>query len=97
VLIGRWGFGLMRESAAILLDAQAPAPLLAAISQAIESDGDARISDLHVWTHRRRSLCGAGVAGRLPAASPRRLQGASGGIAEIVHLAVEVNRCPGPH
>lgn len=96
-LIARWGFGLMRESAAILLDVQAPEPVLNAIAQAIESDGDARISDLHVWTigvgRYAAQISVVAAAPLFPADYKARLEGMTG----IVHLTVEVNRCPGPH
>ncbi len=96
-LIARWGVGLMRESAAILLDAQAPEQVLQAIAAAIECDDDARISDLHVWTigvGRYAAQISVVAAALL---SPADYKARLNGVAGIVHLAVEVNRCPGPH
>jgi cation diffusion facilitator family transporter len=49
-LVGRWSFGLLRDSGRVLLDEQGPGEIRSAISQAIETrDGD-RISDLHLWS-----------------------------------------------
>ena len=48
-LIIRWSFGLLRSSAHVLLDMQAPQGVLDSIRQAIETKGD-RVCDLHVWT-----------------------------------------------
>jgi cation diffusion facilitator family transporter len=46
-LIGRWSFGLLRETGAILLDAAVDPQGVAAIRQALGPD--IHISDLHVW------------------------------------------------
>ena len=48
-LIVRWSWGLLRASAHVLLDMQAPAGVHREIRACIESEGDSRISDLHVW------------------------------------------------
>jgi len=50
VLVVRWSWGLLRSSARVLLDLQAPDEVGEAIRKAIESAGDNRISDLHVWS-----------------------------------------------
>jgi cation diffusion facilitator family transporter len=49
-LVVRWSWGLLRSSARVLLDLQAPDEVREAIRKAIESEGDNRISDLHVWS-----------------------------------------------
>jgi cation diffusion facilitator family transporter len=49
VVITRWSIGLLRESGRVLLDRQAPEPLLAGIRAAIESRAGDRVTDLHVW------------------------------------------------
>lgn len=47
-LIARWAILLSRDSAFILLDHQKESPLSLEIRKRIESDGDTRISDLHL-------------------------------------------------
>lgn len=49
VLIGRWALGLLRDTQAVLLDAEVSEERLQAIRSAIESDGTSHIADLHVW------------------------------------------------
>jgi cation diffusion facilitator family transporter len=49
-LVTRWSWGLLRSSARVLLDMQAPGEVIEAIRNAIESEGDNRVSDLHVWS-----------------------------------------------
>jgi len=50
VLVVRWSWGLLRSSARVLLDLQPPGDVLEAIRKSIESEGDNRVSDLHVWS-----------------------------------------------
>ena len=47
-VIGRWAWGLMRDTGAVLLDAVGNDGLKREIREAIEDD-DVRIDDLHVW------------------------------------------------
>lgn len=49
VLVARWAVGLLRQSSAVLLDHQAPAPVRARLRAALEQD-DARVVDLHLWS-----------------------------------------------
>jgi cation diffusion facilitator family transporter len=49
-LVVRWSWGLLRSSARVLLDLQAPDEVLAVIRTSIESEGDNRVTDLHVWS-----------------------------------------------
>ncbi|PKN39658.1 MAG: cation transporter, partial [Deltaproteobacteria bacterium HGW-Deltaproteobacteria-20] len=48
VLVGRWSWGLLRDTAAVLLDRQAPASILDRVRQAVEPS--ATVLDLHVWS-----------------------------------------------
>jgi cation diffusion facilitator family transporter len=48
VVIARWSFSLMRDTAAVLLDTTDP-ELEAEVRQHVEAPGDVRITDLHVW------------------------------------------------
>src|SRR3546814_14305736 len=48
IVIGRWSWTLLRDTGAVLVDAAANPALEAEIRAAIE-DGDAIITDLHVW------------------------------------------------
>jgi cation diffusion facilitator family transporter len=48
LVIARWSWSLMRDTAAVLLDTADPA-LEAELRQYMERPGDVRITDLHVW------------------------------------------------
>jgi cation diffusion facilitator family transporter len=49
VLISKWAVSLLMDSGRILLDHEKESPLSTEIREHIESDGDTRISDLHLW------------------------------------------------
>lgn len=48
LVIARWSWSLMRDTAAVLLDTADP-QLIQEITEQIEGPGDSRIVDLHVW------------------------------------------------
>jgi cation diffusion facilitator family transporter len=48
VVIARWSWSLMRDTAAVLLDTSDPA-LEAEMREQVEAPGDVQITDLHVW------------------------------------------------
>jgi cation diffusion facilitator family transporter len=95
VVIGVWAWGLMRQSAAVLLDREMDHPLTQEVREAIESDGDAKVADLHVWRVGREAfaaeVCIVADAPLAPSVYRERLKVH----AELVHVAIEVNRCPG--
>jgi cation diffusion facilitator family transporter len=49
LIISRWSYGLLRDSSKVLLDGEARAGITASIQETLESEGDNRVSDLHVW------------------------------------------------
>lgn len=48
LVIARWSWSLMRDTAAVLLD-QTDDHVAAEVRELVETPGDARIADLHVW------------------------------------------------
>ncbi|MDA8179420.1 MAG: CDF family Co(II)/Ni(II) efflux transporter DmeF [Desulfobacteria bacterium] len=95
-LVVRWSWGLLHSSARVLLDMQAPEELREGIREAIESGGDNRISDMHVWS------VGPGLyAAEIAVVSSQPLETA--GYYDllpkdlgIVHMTVETHRCASP-
>jgi cation diffusion facilitator family transporter len=93
-VITRWSVGLLRESGRVLLDRQAPDPLLAKIRAAIEARSGDRVADLHVWR-----ISPEGWAAIVSVVSPeplppdayRDLLPADAG---LTHVSVEVHACP---
>lgn len=49
VLIIRWSYLLLKDTGSILLQRENDNPIMNEIKNEIESDGDTKISDLHIW------------------------------------------------
>ncbi len=94
-VIAQWSWGLLRDSGRALVDATAEAPLQQAVRAAIESDGDAKVADLHIWQVGGKAWAGAVsvVADRPLAAEVYR--GRLAPIKALKHLTIEVNCCTG--
>ncbi|WP_238455672.1 CDF family Co(II)/Ni(II) efflux transporter DmeF [Azohydromonas lata] len=94
-VISRWAVGVLKVSAHALVDATASTELRTQVRQAIESDGDAKLADLHVWQvgPNAWSVVASVVADAplQPAHYRHRLEHLQG----VRHVTVEVHRCPG--
>ena len=93
VLVSRWAWGLLRDSSGTLLDRQAPDTVQDGIRRSVESLGDTRVADLHVWSIGP-GLFAAEVAvvshePEEPSAYKKLLADAG-----LAHVTVEVHRCP---
>lgn len=95
-VVSAWAWGLLRDSSGILLDrTPADSDLCGEIRSAIESDGDAKITDLHVWQ------LGAGQFSAIvsiAAHAPLDADVYRARVAmheELVHVTVEVRRVCG--
>jgi len=92
-LVTRWSWGLIGASSRVLLDMQAPDALDHNIREAIESEADNRVSDLHVWS------VGPGIYATEIAvitSDPQNPDHYSELIPHnlgLVHITVEVHRC----
>lgn len=86
IVIARWSWSLMRDTAAVLLDTTDKA-IEAEVREIVEGPGDARITDLHVWRIGPEAHAAiVSVAGEVDAETVRdRL----GPVHEISHLTVE--------
>ena len=95
VLIASWSIGLLRQSSRILLDREMDDPLANLVRERLESDGDARVADLHLWrVGHARFACQATLVADAPLAADAyraRLQG----LPALAHVTIEVNRCRG--
>jgi cation diffusion facilitator family transporter len=95
VVIGVWATGLLRQTAAVLLDREMDHPLTMQIRQAIESDADARVADLHVWRAGRKHHAAIVCVVAAEPLSPADYRARLAGYTSLVHVSVEVNRSPG--
>lgn len=96
IVIARWSWGLMRDTGKVLVDAVGNRSLEAEIREGIE-DGDARITDLHVWQ------VGPGKYAAIVSLiadkpfSPGAYASKVTVHEELVHVTVEVHRCEDDH
>jgi cation diffusion facilitator family transporter len=94
LVIARWSYGLLRDSAAVLLDVQAAPEDLARIRATVEADADNRVADLHVWRVGPRHLAAIVSVVTHDPRDPEHYKRLLEGIPGLAHVTVEVNRCP---
>lgn len=90
-LILWWAYGLVRQTARILLDSDVDEKKVEAIRQVIESDGDNQIIDLHVWHLSENDLA---VIISLVASEPQAPEyyhSLLGRFENLRHISVEVH------
>ena len=96
ILILRWTCQLLSQTGGILLDREMDDTTSHAVRAAIESDGDSRISDLHVWrVGQARYACIVSVIAAHPpplTIYKERLEK----LDQIVHATVEIEICRAP-
>lgn len=96
IVIARWAWTLLRDTAAVLVDAEAGGERYDEVREALE-DGDAALGDLHIW---RIGPGKYAVIASLVAAQPLRPEEYAARLAvhsEYVHVTVEVHRCESEH
>ena len=92
VLIARWAYRLIADSAGILIDGGVERELLQAVRSAIEFGGDGTICDLHVWRigpNDHAAIVSVVTERELAPDHYKRLLRA---IPQLSHVSVEVNR-----
>jgi cation diffusion facilitator family transporter len=97
VLVARWSVSLLRDTSRVLLDAQAPAAIVNAVSEAIEGHPETELVDVHIWSIGPGIYAAAltvSAAAPLPSLTYREALPKHLG---IVHVNVEVeHRCSQP-
>jgi len=94
IVIVSWAYTLLRDTSSILLDRIPPdTDLPVVIREGLESDGDSKITDLHIWQ------VGAGKFAAIISLvahhprTPDEYRAALKIHEELVHVTVEVHRC----
>lgn len=93
VVIVWWGKGLITQSARVLLDREMDSPVVSQVREAIQTDGDAEIADLHVWRVGRASYAAVVTVVAHEPLTPAAYRARLAGISALAHVSVEVNRC----
>jgi cation diffusion facilitator family transporter len=88
LVIGRWSWALMRETAGVLLDTT-DAAVAEEVRETVEGPGDARIVDLHVWRIGPEAhACIVSIAA--PTLDAEAIRRRLAPVHEITHLTVEI-------
>jgi cation diffusion facilitator family transporter len=93
VVIAAWAKRLIADSARVLLDREMDSPIVTRVRDAIETDRDAEVADLHVWRVGRASYAVVVSVVAHEPLSPSEYRDRLGGIESLAHVSVEVNRC----
>ncbi len=92
-VVSRWAWGLARDSARVLLDAEDHGEVAARVRRSIESLPDHEVADLHLWRVGPASrACILSLVSHCPHPAEfyrQRLAGIEG----LDHLTVEINQC----
>ena len=94
-IIARWSYGLLRDSSRVLLDGAARAGITASIRETLESDGDDRISDLHVWRVGSHDFAAIITLLTHDPKPPDYYKSLLSKYPELSHVTVEVHGYPG--
>jgi cation diffusion facilitator family transporter len=94
-IIARWSYGLLRDSSKVLLDGEARAGITASIQKTLESEGDNRVSDLHVWRVGAHDFAAIITVLTHDPKSPDHYKSLLSKYAELSHVTVEVHGYPG--
>jgi cation diffusion facilitator family transporter len=89
-----WSKGLVGDSARVLLDREMDAPIVEQVRGAVQTDGDAEIADLHVWRVGRASYAAVMTVVAHEPLAPDAYRARAAAVPGLVHVSVEVNRCP---
>lgn len=94
-IIARWSYGLLRDSSRVLLDGEARAGITASIQETLESDGDNRVSDLHVWRVGAHDFAAIITLLTHDPKPPDHYKSLLSKYQELSHVTVEVHGYPG--
>lgn len=92
VVIARWSVGLLRDTSAVLLDAEVPDQRRREIQAAVEADLDNRVSDLHLWRVGRRHMAAIISVVTHEPRDPEHYKQLLRRFDDLAHVTIEVHR-----
>ncbi|MBY0274952.1 CDF family Co(II)/Ni(II) efflux transporter DmeF [Candidatus Binatia bacterium] len=95
VVIARWSYGLLGDTARVLLDGDVEPELAERLRTCIERHADNRVVDLHLWRVGPQHLYGIISLVTHDPLPPDHYKSLLEDLADLSHVTVEVNRCPG--
>lgn len=88
IVIGRWSWVLMRDTAAVLLDTT-DAHVADEVREVVEGPGDAKIVDLHIWRIGPEAHAGIVSVAGAPGLDAEAIRERLAPVHELAHLTVE--------
>jgi len=96
VIITRWGWGLVKQTAPVLLDASIAPSLKEQIRETVENDADNTVSDIHIWKISSQHYAVMMSVLTHEPQSSGHYKNLLTGYSQLAHITVEVNRCLDP-
>ena len=95
ILVARWSFGLLRQTALTLLDHQTDDAITEGLREAIEGESTDRVADLHVWRIGPGIHAAALTIISEHPQSPDYYRALLPYRLHIAHATIEIHQCPG--
>jgi cation diffusion facilitator family transporter len=93
LIIARWSLDLLRQTGAVLLDAEVSPKRRAAIRRAIEDDADNLVVDLHLWRVGPKHIAAVVSVVSHEPKEPAHYKRLLAAFDDLAHVTVEVHRC----
>jgi cation diffusion facilitator family transporter len=92
-LILRWSFSLLKDTGGILLERETDDSIVNEVRNKIESDGDSKVSDLHIWkvAQNKYACMMSLVTARNYTIDEYKTR--LNNVHELAHVTIEVNEC----
>ena len=93
VLVALWAKSLLLETAKVLLDREMDHPVVQEIKDAVEADGQTRVTDLHVWRVGKKVYsCALTAVTQDAQLTPNMLRERLAVHEEIIHSTIELHQ-----
>lgn len=93
LVIARWSLGLLRDTSRVLLDAEATEQRQRSITEVIENESDAKVTDLHLWRVGQQHLAAIISLVTHEPRQPEHYKGLLHASHDLAHVTVEVHHC----
>lgn len=94
LVIGRWAYGLLRDSSWVLLDGDVEMSTVDALRRAIEEGTTDLVADLHVWRVGPGQIAALVSIVSDEPKPPEHYRGLMECRGRLAHVTIEVNECP---
>jgi cation diffusion facilitator family transporter len=91
ILVARWSYSLIRDTASVLLDRQADGEMAKILREAIEAGGPDRVTDLHYWTIGHDIYAAELVIVSSNPSTPAHYRSLIPDHLKVVHVTIEVH------